>query len=613
MRHCRVLQVFSFLVFCSCIPFVLGQTFTQTAAWRSPSITVDVADRTSLAQDALSVLSHQINYTSGATDSLGVTESAALLLTMSEYDLRMGSTVFQSNVTAALQAYAAVTNWTTTPDRLRWGLAFFAAYQAYPDSPQQQSFLDSAKASWAAAHVYYVTPAAAANGSLPGLPLFEPTCSPLLGGIPATVAGATFWVGQPIINGETIGPWIALSSSLYTATFNTTYRDAAQQSIQFVKNFLSNGTMILDTYEIQGCSVMSAGTFTYNGGYFLQGASIYYGNVTTPSAQDVSDLNELVAGLILFPGWTRADGVNFEDQITNTTGDLSQEQLSADWKAILVSGLYQCMAAGLLNSTVANLTQRYIAVQFNAVRELANYTTSGINGQVYGPSWVGAPLRLQQYLAYGQLAAAELFTVALGTEFTVTTSNSTIVPSSTASSRVSAASSQVPQPKSLVGPIVGGVVGGVGVILIGVLIGVLLWRRRRRQTGEIYPTLEPHSAMSAEPFILTTEEYPDTRHPNMLAQAVDSPARMTKLQPMRYIPTASDLTIPAESQSPLGSATSPRTQNERSTQEGMVSVDAGALQRLLVGIGGALSDLQRREGLGGPNSGVEPPRYDDSQ
>lgn len=155
--------------------------------------------------------------------------------------------------------------------------------------------------------------------------------------------------------------------------------------------------------------------------------------------------------------------------------------------------------------------------------------------------------------------------------------------------------------------------GGVGAILIGVLIGVLLWRKRKRQTTEIYPALEPHSAMSAEPFILTTEEYPDTRHPNMLAQAVDSPARMTKLQSMRYIPTSSDLTIPAESQSPLGSATSPRTQNERSTQEGMVSVDAGALQRLLVGIGGALSDLQRREGLGGPNSGVEPPRYEDSR
>lgn len=71
-------------------------------------------------------------------------------------------------------------------------------------------------------------------------------------------------------------------------------------------------------------------------------------------------LNELVAGLILFPGWTRADGVNFEgectvisspfrraewraalsDQITNTTGDLSQEQLSADWKGELSTYLW---------------------------------------------------------------------------------------------------------------------------------------------------------------------------------------------------------------------------------------------------------------------------------
>ncbi|KZV60860.1 hypothetical protein PENSPDRAFT_325345 [Peniophora sp. CONT] len=369
--------------------------------------------------------------------------------------------------------------------------------------------------------------------------------------------------------------------------------------------------MILDTYEIQGCGLMSAGTFAYNGGYFLQGASVYYGNVTAPSAQDLADLNELAAGLILFPGWTRTDGVNFEDQITNTTGDLSQEQLSADWKAILISGLYDCLSAGLLNDTVANLTQQYIAVQFNAVRELANYTTSGIDGQVYGPSWVAPPIRLQQYLAYGQLAAAELFTVALGVvQQNGTASNTTSQPTSTATSPASAATSHTSK-KSNVGAIVGGVVGGV-VAAVGILVGALLWRRRRRRAAEIIPVEGSHSGMSPEPFILSTEEYPDNRHMNMFVQAADSPGRQTKLQPVRYIPTASDWTIPAASQSPLGSDTSPGGRNEGQTQAGMVSVDAGMLQRLLVGIGGALSDLQRREGHGGTQDGAAPPDYEDS-
>ena len=82
--------------------------------------------------------------------------------------------------------------------------------------------------------------------------------------------------------------------------------------------------------------------------------------------------------------------------------------------AILLTGLDQCLQAGLLNDTVANLTQQYISVQYNAVRELANFTAPGISQQVYGPSWIGTPSLLQDFTPPGQLAAAELFTTALG-------------------------------------------------------------------------------------------------------------------------------------------------------------------------------------------------------
>lgn len=81
--------------------------------------------------------------------------------------------------------------------------------------------------------------------------------------------------------------------------------------------------------------------------------------------------------------------------------------------AILMTGLYNCLSARILNDTTSALTQEYISVQFNAVRELANYSTPGIDEQVYGPSWVAPAIHLQQYLAFGQLAAAELFTTAL--------------------------------------------------------------------------------------------------------------------------------------------------------------------------------------------------------
>ncbi|KZV60859.1 hypothetical protein PENSPDRAFT_325374 [Peniophora sp. CONT] len=486
-------------------------------------------------------------------------------------------------------------------------MTFFAAYQAYSDSQQQQFFLESAKTSWNTAAQGFVNQAAATSGSIPGVPPFESTCAPLSGGTPTTVAGAVFWVGQPIINGETIGPWIALSSSLYTATLNTTFRDAAQLSIQFVKNFLSNGTMILDTYEIQSCSLMGPGTFTYNGGYFLQGASVYYSNVSTASAQDLAYLNELAASLILFPGWTGVDGVNFEDHITNTTADLSQEQLSADWKAILMTGLYNCLSAGLFNDTVTSLVEQYISVQFNAVRELANYTTSGINEQVYGPSWVTPPIHLQQYLAFGQLAAAELLTTALGVGPGPESNSNNSSPNTVATT--SAVSSQASGRQVNVGAIAGGVVGGVAV-LVGILIGALCWRRKKRRV--IAPVLEVESPWP-EPYMATTEQYPIARHASTLAPAADATGRLTKLQHMRYIPTSSDLSVVHESTSQSGgSSTGPPTHADEQVGRnatGMVAVDAEALQRLLHGIGGALSDLQRRDVRHSTITSMSPPDY----
>ena len=79
-----------------------------------------------------------------------------------------------------------------------------------------------------------------------------------------------------------------------------------------------------------------------------------------------------------------------------------------------MEGLYQSLVHGFLNDTVANLTQKYISVQYNAVRELASFTAPGIDQQAYGPSWVGTPIPLQTYNPPGQYAASELFVTALG-------------------------------------------------------------------------------------------------------------------------------------------------------------------------------------------------------
>ena len=73
-----------------------------------------------------------------------------------------------------------------------------------------------------------------------------------------------------------------------------------------------------------------------------------------------------------------------------------------------------CLVAGLLNETVIDLTQRYISVQYNAVRELANISVPGHDQQVYGPSWNGSAIPIPNYNQAGEIAAAELFVTALG-------------------------------------------------------------------------------------------------------------------------------------------------------------------------------------------------------
>ena len=61
-------------------------------------------------------------------------------------------------------------------------------------------------------------------------------------------------------------------------------------SIQFAKTFLSNGTMVWDTYSFDTCKPTSPSeTWTYNGGYFLQGLGAFYSaNMSSVTSQGLA-------------------------------------------------------------------------------------------------------------------------------------------------------------------------------------------------------------------------------------------------------------------------------------------------------------------------------------
>lgn len=67
-----------------------------------------------------------------------------------------------------------------------------------------------------------------------------------------------------------------LSSYLYNATQNSTYSDAANLAIGFMRNFVSDGnTPTQDGFNLAHCTRGISNNFTYNSGYFIEGLAAY--------------------------------------------------------------------------------------------------------------------------------------------------------------------------------------------------------------------------------------------------------------------------------------------------------------------------------------------------
>lgn len=122
---------------------------------------------------------------------------------------------------------------------------------------------------------------------------------------------------------------VRLSSYLYEATQNETYRDAAELSAEFTWNQLYNGKIILDTISLDDCG-RSAAPMTHNSGIFMEGLiKLSSWNTSwvpryvhmcwtmlalrSPSHSPIySRLNSLISTTIPFSAWTNAEGINIE-------------------------------------------------------------------------------------------------------------------------------------------------------------------------------------------------------------------------------------------------------------------------------------------------------------
>ncbi|KZV60858.1 hypothetical protein PENSPDRAFT_693904 [Peniophora sp. CONT] len=458
----------------------------MTAA-QEPSFRISQTGKGFVAKAALDVLVGGLNESSGMVAGLDVPQSATFIQTLSRYDQLTRSRTYARQALAAFTAFHKQYPG-FSPETIRWGLAAYYASTVY-DGQNQTTFLDGAMAAWEIVYPFQLTPGIASSGHFPSInATFQPTCNA------SSVQGAVLWLGRDDeakmqVDAQTMGPFITLSSYLYNHTHNSTYSEAANLAIEFTRNFLSNGKITYDTFDLFDCTLDNGATFMYNSGYFIEGLATY--SAMTGDDSQMAYLDSLVASLLqnsshLVSHRRRASGS--EDAYGRIKGiepdpqTIENSRLESDWKAIYINGLYTCLRFNLLTTANAEAVRGLIAVQYNAIRELASSTVN--NQIVYSPSSNSQPL--QSLTTWGQLAAAEVLTLALNvTTDSDSTSDSGWIsmlgsPSSTFGSWASGPTEVPPPPversaSSRVGVIAGAVTGGAVAASVILIVAVLCW------------------------------------------------------------------------------------------------------------------------------------------
>ncbi|KAJ7360751.1 hypothetical protein DFH08DRAFT_661845, partial [Mycena albidolilacea] len=232
------------------------------------------------------------------------------------------------------------------------------AYAAYKD----QVFLDYAIQSWWFGQTYTLTSQQVAAGKtdIRNFTIIS-QCQNI------TMAGGTFYASPCSLSLAFSHACPGLSALLANATSDPMYRQAAIDSKNFIKAHLLNTLdQVQDMISTKAGCPTNSDPQSYNPGLVIEGLSILHS--VTGDTDTLALLNSIVNATIPNPSWQDSSGVL-------TKGDL-----------YLPRGLTTLYARNLIPNFQDDIGH-YIAVQFNAITDLA--TANGTN--IYGNAWAGPP------------------------------------------------------------------------------------------------------------------------------------------------------------------------------------------------------------------------------
>ncbi|KAJ7060915.1 hypothetical protein C8F01DRAFT_1141274 [Mycena amicta] len=424
-------------------------------SWRKSNITTAPADRISIANGALQeTISHL-----GATGQFSDADyfiPAIFYSQLAAFDIATNGTQYQDSLTRYFSlAQTVSTNFSSTK---MYGYAAAQAYIAYHDAV----FLQYAVEAWNTGSKYTLSQADVDGGtmasSLKNFPLAK-TCQG------DSMAGGTFSstdASDPSINGLPTG----LSALLAASTSDSTYISAAQLSTTFIhSHWLNTQNIVLDGISGRNndSCALSTGLEPYDSGMTIEALAVLVDVTKDSSLQGL--LASIIEAAITSTAWQGANGI-ISNVGHGSGGDL-----------FLVRGLVAAYTRNVTSAPLKEYIKAYLAVQYNAVSDLARSQGNNFYGLWIGPA-------AKSFSSTDQTAALGVLVGAIGlhNESDATTSSSSSAISSSASAVAtgsSTASTTSIRSHSHTGAIAGGVIGGV--LFLVLALGLFFWCRRRRQ------------------------------------------------------------------------------------------------------------------------------------